>query len=134
MKVSGKSMRQVVRCKQDEQACRREAQANSTPAHTSLHGCGCMRWFLSAGADGNSLQHKAGCTSLQYTQCVCCCAMQALTEIVYVTAQVVLYTVITYFMVGFRLEASRFFYVLLLTWLNCVVNFLTSQVRVHTTH
>lgn len=54
--------------------------------------------------------------------------MQVLVECSYVTAQVVIYTIITYFMVGFELTAAKFFYVLFLVWLCSMVAFCTSQV------
>ena len=53
---------------------------------------------------------------------------QALVEVMYVTVQAVLYTVIAYFMMQAPVDAESFFYVLALVWLCAVVTFLMSQV------
>ncbi|KAF8073262.1 ABCG35 [Scenedesmus sp. PABB004] len=49
----------------------------------------------------------------------------------YVSVQVVVYVVVTYFMVGFEVAADKFFYVLALVWLACSVSFTTSQALIH---
>lgn len=58
---------------------------------------------------------------------------QTLVEVAYVTIQVVLYTVPTYFMIQLEASAGLFFYMLALVWLSCVVQFVTAQALVHIT-
>jgi hypothetical protein len=60
-------------------------------------------------------------------------APQALTETAYISLQVLVYTLITFFMLQLAPTPALFFYVLALIWFSCVVQYATAQALVHVT-
>ena len=61
-------------------------------------------------------------------------AAQALVEMVYVTPQALIYTIITYTLMRAPHNAGAFFYVLSAVWLGCMVSFLMMQAIAQALH